>query len=58
MTQPGGCLCGSVQYDAVGDAESLTPKRHVYWSEHLAWLEISDDLPKLAEIDSSLQKDN
>jgi hypothetical protein len=58
MTQPDGCLCGSVRYDAVGNPESLTPKGRVYWSEHLAWLEIGDDLPKFAEIDGSLQKDN
>ena len=40
------------------DRESLTPKGHVYWSEHLAWLDIGDDLPKLAETGASLQKDN
>ena len=40
------------------DPESLTPKGHVYWSEHLAWLEIGDDLPKFAETGSSVQKEN
>lgn len=39
------------------DPESLTPKGHVFWSEHLAWLEIGDDLPKFAEIGASAQKD-
>ena len=40
------------------DRESLTPKGHVYWSEHLAWLDNGDDLPKLAETGASPQKDN
>ncbi|MBT5496281.1 MAG: GFA family protein [Alphaproteobacteria bacterium] len=40
------------------DPESLTPKGHVYWSEHLAWLEIGDDLPKFAETGASVKKDN
>ena len=30
----------------LGDPESLTPKGHVYWSEHLAWLEIGAFLQK------------
>ena len=40
------------------DPESLTPRGHVYWSEHLAWLEIGDDLPKFAETGTSVQKDD
>jgi hypothetical protein len=40
------------------DPESLTPKGHVYWSKHLTWLGIDDDLPKFAETSVSLQKDN
>ena len=40
------------------DRESLTPKGHVYWSEHLAWLDNGGDLPKLAETGASPQKDN
>lgn len=33
--------------------ETLIPTGHVYWSEHLAWLEIGDDLPKYAETGAS-----
>lgn len=30
--------------------ESLSPTAHVFWSEHLAWLEIGDDLRKYETI--------
>jgi len=28
------------------DPESVTPTRHVYWAEHLAWMAPGDDLPR------------
>jgi hypothetical protein len=38
--------------------KSLTPRGHVYWSKQLAWLEISNNLPKFAETGASAQKDD
>ncbi|MDP7391688.1 MAG: GFA family protein [Alphaproteobacteria bacterium] len=35
------------------DPESLTPTAHVFWSEHLSWLEIDDGLKKFETIGSS-----
>jgi hypothetical protein len=28
------------------DPASVTPERHVYWDEHLPWLEVEDSLPR------------
>jgi len=28
------------------DPEAVTPARHVYWREHLSWIELSDGLPR------------
>ena len=35
------------------DPESLTPTAHVFWSEHLSWLEIDDGLKKFKTIGGS-----
>jgi len=37
------------------DPESLTPTAHVFWSEHLAWLEMGDDLKKFDTIGTSAE---
>jgi len=28
------------------DPEAVTPTAHVYWSEHLSWMERANDLPR------------
>ena len=35
------------------DPESLTPTAHVFWSEHLSWLEMDDGLKKFKTIGGS-----
>ena len=35
------------------DPESLTPTAHVFWSEHLSWLEMDDGLKKFETIGGS-----
>ena len=39
------------------DPEAVTPTGHVYWSEHLAWLDIGDDLPKFPESGAAARED-
>ena len=33
------------------DPEAVTPERHVYWAEHLSWMESAGTLPKSAGTD-------
>jgi len=40
------------------DPEGMTPTAHVYWSEHLAWLEIGDTLKKLATTGTAPKKEH
>ena len=40
------------------DPEGVTPTAHVYWSEHLAWLEIGDTLKKLATTGTAPKKEH
>ena len=40
------------------DPEGVTPTARVYWSEHLAWLEIGDTLKKLATTGTAPKKEH
>ena len=40
------------------EPESVTPTAHVYWSEHLAWLEIGDTLKKLETTGTAPKKES
>ncbi len=40
------------------DPEGVTPTAHVYWSEHLAWLEIGNTLKKLATTGTAPKKEH
>ena len=48
----GGCLCGSVRYQTIGepfaidDPERMVPTSHAFEPERLSWFDIADDLPR------------